>query len=514
MNIRTTARHFSELNAPSSELMDKTLYLMRGAQQDGQEKARRSPALRRLGVAASAMAAALVLLVGTNLAFPALAENLPIVGSVFQFLNDRSRLPVENLNAAYSSISEYAVDVSGDAGSTVTVPARNVLERAITAQLKEVYYDGSFIFAGLELQLGKHEEGITEIARSNYDIIINGEPQVRHEDGQVAYPSGTGNGFCDLSDYFLTKVNDDSYVMKRAFRVPNHLQGADTLEVELRFDGFLEGLTPINSSGFSFSFTAHKKELPTTEISCSGMEMNGVRLLSATSNPMVTYLEIEYPETYNNPACGAAFDDGISIGFFGGEESRPENGVVRDMEALAGLRDDETRSIVWRLFDKKGSDKYEAVFVIDFANGTVRLGSEEDIKSPPVGDYACGVEAIQNLQDGYIVEKYHAEQDKPMLYLANGNGKQEDLWIEVWQDGELVDSVNASRKRNSWRGDFLYWEYVNEEWFDGTEHTACMVILPNGYTGLDLTHPLTVKAYNAARELVLDQEITLTVREG
>ena len=509
MNIRTTARHFTELNAPDSELMDKTLYLMRGAQQDAREKPRRQhPALRRFGVAAGAVAAVMVLLVGTNITFPAFAEGLPLVGSIFQYINDKGRLPAENLNAARSSISAYAVDVSQEDGSTVTVPGENPFERTVTAQLKEVYYDGGFVFAGIEFQLKTDAEQLLAYC----DVFLNGELQKEEN----------ADGFFDSSDFSLTKLSNGRYVTQKAFRVPDALQGADSVQVDLRFGGIYDyngGISAINNpAGFTLSFDAQKQEVPTKVISCDGIEMNGVRLVSATANPVVTYLQLEYPETYVNPACGAAFDDGISIGFFGGEESRPENGVVRDMEALAGLRDDETRSIVWRLFDKNGSDKYEAVFVIDFANGTVRLGSEEDIKSPPVGDYACGVEAIRNLQDGYIVEKYHANQSKPSLFLANGSGKREDLWIELWQDGVQIDSTEVPRNATGRSDNYPYWEYGDipdtDERDPNTGHTVCMMILKNGYAGLDLTHPLTVKAYNAARELVLEEEITLTVHEG
>ena len=464
--------------------------------------------------AVSSLAAAVLLLLGVNGMNPALAERLPLVGSIFQFINDKSYSPSVNMSIARAEISEYAVDVSEEEGSTVVVPAGSVFERAITAQLREVYYDGSFVLAGLEFQLNVDDDWITEIFQSKYDVIINGEPQIRHnEKGQLEYPHGTGNGFCDLSDYFLTKLGEGTYGMLKGFRVPDHLQGADTLEVELSFDGFSgNGPVPVNSSGFTLPFTVQKREIPTREIDCEGLEVNGIRLLSAASNPVVTYLELEYPETYNNPASGAGFDDGIAIGYFGGEESLPKDGVVRDMNVMAGLSEDETRSIVWSLFDKNGSHKHEAVFVVDFANGTARIGSEEDLKEPPEGNYACGVEAIQNLQDGYLVEKYHANQGKPMLYLASGSGKREDLWVEVWQDDALVDSRQIHWNDNSWRDDFPYWEYGgNEERIPGTEHTVYMMILLNGYAGLDLTHPLTVKVYDSAWELVLDQEITREV---
>ena len=508
MNIRRTARHFGELNAPSAELMDNTLRLMREANQDRHEEPRRHSGWRRFRIAAAVTAAAMVLLIGTNIAFPAFAESLPFVGSVFQFINDRSRGSTESLHAAQSRISEYAVDVSPEESTAITVPAGNLLERDITVQLKEVHYDGIFVFAGLEFQIGGNHE---RISTDTSDVIINNEQQIILQEYETRF-AGPGNGFFDLSDHYLTNLHDGSYVMQRAFRVPDDMQGADTLEVQLIFGSFYgDGGYPVNSTGFILPFTVQKNEVETKGISCDGIEMNGVRLVAATSNPTVTYLCIEYPETYNDPACGAVFEDGIFIGYFGGYSCYTGNGTVRHMTAYAGLSENETRSIVWRLFDRNGSQKEEAFFVINFANGTVRLGGAEDVKDPPTGEYACGAEAIRNLQDGYIVEKYHADQSKPMLFLASGSGEPENLWVEIWQDGELVDCDYLSSDYSGWGCGYPYWEYPDYEDVPDTEHTYCMIILRNGYAGLDLLHPLTVRAYNGAGELVLEEDITLEV---
>ena len=506
-NLRKTARNFGELNAPSPELMENTLRLMREAQQTEYKEPRRHSGWRKFRIAAGVMAAAMVLLVGTNLAFPAFAENLPFVGSVFQFINDRSRGSTENLQAAQDRISEYAVVVSPEESTVLTVPAGNLLERSITVQLKEVHYDGIFVFAGLEFQIGGNHE---RISTDTSDVIINDEQQIILQKYETLL-AGPGNGFFDLSDHYLTNLHNGSYVMQRAFRVPDDMQGMDTLEVQLIFGSFYgDGGYPVNSTGFILPFTVQKNEVETKELSCEDMEMNGVRLITATSNPTVTYLCIEYPETYKDPACGAVFEDGIAIGCFGGYSCYTGEGTVRHMTAYAGLRENETRSIVWRLFDRNGSQKEEAFFVINFADGTVRLGGAEDVKEPPVGNYACGAEAIQNLQDGYIVEKYHADQSKPMLFLAKGSGRRENLWIEIWQDGELVDCDYLGPDFNGWDYDSLYWEYPDYERVPDTEHTCCMIILKNGYAGLDLLHPLTVRAYGAG-ELVLEEDITLEV---
>lgn len=456
------------------------------------------------------------LMLGINGTNPAFAESIPFVGSIFRAINDIGYNPTENAEYAKNRIAEYAVDVSGEPGSVITVPAGGPLEKPLTATLKEVYYDGSFVFAGLEFQLDTNEDYLGERNGPGHDILINGESQIRHdENGFLEYPRDNGNGFCDISDYHLTKLGSRNYAMRRAFRVPDHLQGADSLDITLCFEGFsFSG----GHSGFELSFTVQKTEVPTRSINCTGVEQNGIRLISATSSPTVTYIVTEYLNSYVNPASGATFEDGIYIGALGGTETDLGNGWTRSVEMYAGLREDETRNLVWRLFDKNGSYQTEAVFVLDFQNGAAHVGSEADLKKPPVGNYDCGIEAVKNLTEGYIVEKYHAEQSKPMLYIASASGKRKDLYVEVWQDGQLVESTDTHGS-NGWSAGLSYWVYGPDGqlgWVSDDmtiSRNVWMMILRNGYAGIDLYQPLTIKAFDESGELVVDEEIVLEVWE-
>lgn len=476
---------------------------------------RHMPAWARRGLyTAASLLAACGLLLGLNGINPALAESLPFVGSIFQAVNDIGQRPAENRGYAKESMEAFATDMSGE-GLVVEIPCNPPLASPMSATLQEVYYDGTFVFAGLEIQLDTEGDRLTERFGPGYDILINGESQVRHAgDGSLDYPWDHGNGFCDLSDYYLTRVGQGQYAMQRAFRVPDALQGADSLDVTLCFDGFdiLQ-----NNGAFTLGFTAHKTEVPTRAASCAGVEKNGIRLVSATASPAVTCIVAEYPESYVNPAGGATFADGISIGGIGGTDTPLGNGMVRSIEVYAGLREDESRPLVWRLFDKNGSQQVEAVFVLDLQNGTARVGNEADLKEPPIGDYACGAEAIKDLKDGYIVEKYHADQAKPTLQIASGSGKKEELFVELWQEGRLVDSTDT-RGTTGWSEDRSYWEYGPDGQPDhahedlSAPHASWLILPRNGYAGLDLEKPLTVKAYNAGGKLVLEEEITLEIR--
>lgn len=480
---------------------------------------------QRTLVTASSLAAAFAVLLGVNGANPAFAESLPFVGGIFQNINRQEYVPVQNMTDTQQRIGDLAVTVE-DQTNTITVPANGLMEKAVTANLKEIYYDGSFVFAGIEFEMDADGDRINEVYGPGYDVLINGESQIPHgEDGYVAYPNTNDNGFIDMrGSYYWTQVEKGRYIMQRAFRVPDALQGAESLDVTLCFDSIEDDdkMGKVNSTPFKLDFTAKKSDVAVRSIDCQGLEMGGVKLLSAYTTPAGTYIEVEYPNRYVNPAEGAKFDDGLYIGGYNGTDIDLEGDVVRSAAVCAGLKEDESRKVVWSLFDKNGSGQYEAVFVLDFQNGTAQLGSADDVKPAPTYDYACGVEAVKALQKGeYAVEKLHLDQDKPMLYIMTGDGEK-DLRVEMWQDGKRVSTVNT--ESYSWSPDLVYWEYYNldngsatstdDTWYEGTEHNTHMLLVNDLYVTLDPTAPVTVKAFDKnSGDQLMEEEIRLTLSE-
>ena len=483
-------------------------------------------AQRSLATAAS-LATAFTVLLGVNGANPALAESLPFVGGIFQNIN-REFVPTQNLTEAQRRVSDMAVPVGENQETSVTVPAGGMLEKPLTASLKEVYYDGSFVFAGIEFQIDADDDYVSERMGPHYDVLLNGESQIEHgEDGMVTYQNDNGSGFVDMSlSDMMTQVERGRYITQRAFRVPDALQGAESLNVSLSFEGLDSEKAALNSTPFTLDFTAQKTEANIRSIHCQGAEMGGVRLLSAYTTPAATYIQVEYPESYVNPAAGAAFEDGIGIGYFGSTEeimvpksTTEGGGMIRERQVLAGLKDGEDRKVVWWLLDKNGSGRYEAVFILDFAAGTVELGSAEDVQAAPVFDYACGAEAVKALAGGeYAIEKIHLDQDKPMVYLMTGD-KKRDLRVEFWQEG--ARACTAYSDGYSWRDDALYWEYYNlkngssmsrdEDRYEGTEHRQHMLFVPELYVSLDPGLPVTVKVFDKdSGDGLLAQEVALT----
>ena len=92
------------------------------------------------------------------------------------------------------------------------------------------------------------------------------------------------------------------------------------------------------------------------------------------------------------------------------------------------------------------------------------------------------------------------------------------LQVELLQDGTVLDSATAGEP--NWYEDYVYWEYGSPEADDrdladpDTQHSGWMIMMLDSYVNLDMTKPVTVRAYNAAGGLVLEEEITLAVTTG
>ena len=521
-----------ELELPAvPELVDSRLRQVYAELPDALPTKQHMPTwVRRSLCTAASVAIAFGTLLGLNSLNPAVAEQLPLVGSIFRTVNSNVYgSESQNFREALVRLSERAVELPEEEGTVQTVPAGGVFEKPVTARMREAYYDGEYVFVGFRFDLGGSYDHVWDLKGPGYDVLINGESQIPHlEDGQIDYPRSWGDGYCDLNSSNWTPAGQGEYVMQRAFRVPDRFRDQEELDLTIGFSGISAyGIGPVNSSPFQFDLTVKKQEVPRREIDCQGVEMGGVRLVSATASETALCVVAEYPaELYQNPGADvSSFEDGLWIGSLGGY-TLEENGVARCVSVCAGLREDETRRVVWSLFDKNGSGQHEAVFLLDFQNGTAELGSGEDVKSPPVYDYACGVEAVKDLAPGeYGVERLHLSQSKPTLSIMTGD-KKRALRAEFWQEGERVYTAYTGEYA-SWNEKLRYWEYYNLTTgsscddpeddgtrFQGSEHSSYLILIPDLYVALDPTRPVTVKAYDKnSGEQLLSEEVLMTQSE-
>lgn len=103
-----------------------------------QPEKRRFP-WKRLAVSASSVAAAFLVLCGTNAVNPAFAESLPLVGRAFQLYNSQSKLAVGSYVGTYPHVDQpNAQAVAEESGMVLT--------------LAEAYSDGEFIHLSFVLE--------------------------------------------------------------------------------------------------------------------------------------------------------------------------------------------------------------------------------------------------------------------------------------------------------------------------------------------------------------------------
>lgn len=505
MNIEKTARGFVERNAPSPELMNRTLCAMeeaRLAQFVGTLPKKKHIGRRRFGFSVGAVAAVMVLLMGTNMAFPAFAESLPFIGGVFKTFN--RGIVSENLREAQDSLNNYAMPAGEN---TVQVPAGGIGQKPLTVSVDQVYYDGVYVYAGLVMEL----EGCSDIVYSNnwgdyYCVYLDGEPQIHWDENTREYV--TAKGFIEtIANDWWQKVESGKYISQRGFRVPEKYQGLDRLNVTLCSQGIDDGVDGwtghVNNTPFQLSFTVEKNDAVVRKIQ-EPMEINGITFLSAEAGPAGSTFTFEVSGKYNNPASVIRFDDGRNLGFAGaGKTAELADGGKRQTWFMGGVRPEETRKVVLGLMDKNDTKEWIAVFVLDFQAGTVEAGTPEDIQEPPYACYVCGTQAVENLTDGLLLASFSYSEEKNSLILFTRSGYR-DLTVELWQDGRQVGNTVSGNDPYSWEQNPSYREYVLQA--DGTWTENRLEDLPLNQYWIDFENMRSFDPGRPASVRVVDRD--------
>lgn len=476
--------------------------------------------LKGLAATAAGLAAAFVVLLGVSAVNPAFAEELPFIGGIFRSIQNRG-YHTENESAAADYVQLRAQQVEG---VSVEVPANGQGEVPLGITLKEIYYDGRYVYAGLEMQadLGLEDGSfynIYEIGNAQCcGISINGEEQLGwNEKGGRGMDA---EGFSTIGVFGKwEQAGDGRFIAQKAFRVPEKYRGLDSLDVTLLggniqyYDtgaNYPEEIVA-NSSPYEVSFTVKKDEASLRKIQGGGLEMGGVKLVEAAATPVGTEIILEYPASMVNPAINAVFDDGRYVGPIGTwiPEKDLGDGNLRVVESFSGVREDEDRKVVCSLFDKNGSDEYEAVFILDFQNGTASLGTAEEVKVIPAYSY-FGKDPAGDLLSGKATHRIDWADvaqggENFTIRVATTDPEYRDLWIEVEQDGKTSAAWKTSARENA--GTFV--GYMPQKAEDYSQHTDELNVYisycPDG-NNIDPARPMVVRIYDHETKKLLDEE--------
>lgn len=472
---------------------------------------RRAPvrALKTAIGTVSGLAAAFMLLLGINGLNPALAESLPLVGGIFQQINNTQGWV--NLTETQLDVQRYAQPVEN---VEAQVPANGLLEKPMTVTVREAYFDGEFLYAGLELELDCRESELLTNQVPGYNILINGEEQLGYNE-----KGGRGRdaeGFVMMSHDGWQRMENGQYLSQLAFRVPEQYRALEQVQVTLQYVGiYHQGdwtNQVLNSTPFKLDFTAEKNDAQVKRIE-GGAERNGVKLVSAVASPAGTVFTLDIPSEYVNPSGGAIFEDGCAVGALGDASPQTtEEGLTRVTRVFGGLREEETRKIVYSVFDKNGTDEYVAVFLLDFEAGTAELGTEEDIKQFTPAAYYCEEKEIQSFPgDHKISLASHKEAGNYLLlFVETKDQHPRKVQVEVWQEDVLLGSRVEEQDKRFYEG----YQYVNAEGNTVKTETNRYMFGLIGMEVLDSAKPVTVKLYDVdSNELMMEETITLTPEE-
>lgn len=468
--------------------------------------------LKRTGVALASISGALLVLIGMNGVNPALAESLPFIGGVFETFN--RGVNSNNLWETQNGLNHYAMPAGED---TVQVPAGGLGQKPITVSVDQVYYDGTFVYAGLVMELEGCSDNIYSKSWGKlYNISFNGEPQIQWDETTGDYAKAEGFAETTANNWWQ-KVAEGRYISQRGFRVPEKYQNLERLDVTLCSQGIEDGASGptwlVNDTPFQLSFTVERNDAVVKKIQ-GPVEINGITFLSAEAGPAGSTFIFEVSGQYNNPAPLIRFDDGRSLGVAGaGKREKLAGGNERNTWFMGGVQSEEARKVVLSLMDKNDTQEWIAVFVLDFQRGTVEAGTPEDIKDPPYASYVCGTEAVESLTDGLLAARFDYGEEKNWLSLLTGSDYQ-DLTVELWQDGQRVGSALTQNNEFCWDREAFYMEYVPQA--GGTWTVTRLTDLPlhqynvsfDRLQNFDPARPASVKVMDRLTgEVLLEQDM-------
>lgn len=470
---------------------------------------RRAPLsfLKKTACAVSGLAAAFLLLIGVNSIDPAFAESLPLVGGIFQRVGNPQGW--RNLDITQQSVQEYSQTLEG---VEVQVPAGGIGEKPMTVSAEEAYYDGEFVYVGLEMDIGGGYHSLHN-SWDGYGLLLNGESQSSYnpEIHDVEYVFDCE----EMGDPSWVEGEDGRYVSQRAFRVPEKFRGRDSLEVTLQYGavytpGNLWGDITLNSSGFALSFPVTKNNAPVKTVDGGGLEMGGVRLVSAVATPAGTAFTVDIPDSYNNPNHGAGFEGGGVIGATGARSPQMPlgDGTTRVVDLQGGFREGETRRAVYSVFDKNDTDEFVAVFLLDFETGTAELGSAEDIPTFTGAMYKCSLEELESFTGDHKVTlaSWKDGGNELLVFVATRDESPRMARLEVWQDGVLLGSRICEQDEKQFQDGMLFGQDTGMN-----QYTVGVL----GMEVLDPNKEVTLKLYDErAGELMVEETVTLTKEEN
>lgn len=408
---------------------------------------------------ASAVAAALVLLVGVNVVNPAWAESIPGVGGLLKQVNDR----VSGLSFVKSDRLERFVQTLDSTQYAVTVEG---IDAQVT--LEEIYFDGIFLRTGIRMVA--NGVNTDECFPAQVNTTINGE----HVYGNMGEDPDAEGVSTDNGMWLREEKN--IYTGSADLLLPQKFWEEEQVSVKIELENFT------STQGFGMEFggkvTLEFTPTPTREenqVVVGDVAQNGVRFLYAVSTPGGAAAAVEYEEAqYNNPWLSLWDTVPDSFSQFAGGSDFTRDGITRSVTTYSAL--DESRGeMLLAVFDKNNLDEYVAEFTVNFQEGTVVPSRNVDDPDSPFHydkekaqadhyspEYRLSQEEVEAFSGEYQVKSMMTstgKHPKGALYLAVLTDQPyRPLRAELYKDGVLACTVASEN--------VPFGQAMGDAWFD------------------------------------------------
>lgn len=307
-------------------------------------------------------AACVALLAGLNGVNPALAEELPVLGNVFAFLN---ALPKGYLQSEQLEDYAQSVQIEADSGA-VSQQAGNSMDSSqqqdaavqpYTLTLSQIYCDELYLRIGLTLTA-------EDDTLAGFDGVTLDPPllweDTTAEEANTLYGGVTLNGEAvsgDLLPYFR-KQDDHTFVCEMDYNLQGYAGNTQEMQASLTFSHLVgvkdgsEEKTPLEGT-YQIDFTVSADATLTREGRIEGETQNGIRLDSVKATPGETSIQytISAPEqTGYYPQI--LMEDGTELEWVKGTPAEhPESGQTVWTYAFDAVPE-EVKTLTVRLLDK------------------------------------------------------------------------------------------------------------------------------------------------------------------
>lgn len=277
-------------NVPRSPLSDRAeerieeTYRLLGAQ----EKPRKS--YKRVWISSlSAVAACFALLFATNLAFPAFAEGLPVIGGFFQYINNHNTAYQKALNGLKTPQGTHADDYAQPIN--LSVQSGNY---SLTAE--KAFCDGEKLMIYLRMTMPEEEAAPIEyLLVKDFRVTVNDSPvsHVSKPKWELLFPEEGSGDFVSAMLFQLPEPVKDQENQRVCIKM------ADFSGKDISAKSYDDNPIPLEGAAFELAFDAVADTSRNVEFDCNAKD-GGATLKHVKFTPICSCLDVTAPVGNSN----------------------------------------------------------------------------------------------------------------------------------------------------------------------------------------------------------------------